>query len=106
MGNEGVFELELKDVAQQPAHDQRTRVRFFRASDNDVIAEANDLTFPPAKQFTLPAFPQERNLFCEAAPSKFRVANIGIFILNTGEPKKDSVTALRLPNKWEPQFVP
>lgn len=105
MGNEGIFELELKDAAHQPAHDERTRVRFFRASDNDVIAESNNLTFPPARRFTLPAFPQERNLYCEAAPSRFRMANTGLFTLNTVDVRSESVTALKLPDKWEPQFV-
>jgi len=106
MGNEGVFELGLLDVTNQPARDSSTRVRFFRASDNRVIRQADDLAFPPIRRFNLPAFPQESNLFCEITPSRFRQGNTGFFTLTDGKVTSRNPIVLRLPDQWTPQFVP
>jgi hypothetical protein len=106
MGNEGFFELGLLDVRNQPAHDPGTRVRFFRASDNAVIQEANDLEFPPIRRFKLPAFPQEKNLFCETTPSRFRQGNTDFFTLTDGKVTRRNPIVLRSPDEWRPQFVP
>ncbi|PYP86903.1 MAG: hypothetical protein DMF61_11920 [Blastocatellia bacterium AA13] len=106
MGNEGIVEIDLLDAAHQPAHDPQTRVRFFRSRDNSLIASSDDLVFPPAKQFTLPAFPQETNLYGEVAPLRFRTANTGFFTLRTTGVKNELITALKLPDKWNPVFVP
>jgi hypothetical protein len=105
MGNEGIFELELQDAAHQPAHDPRTRVRFLRARDNNQIDEDHNLAFPPARRFTLPAFPQETNLYCEATPTRYRPTNTGFFTLTTTGVRKEAVIALRRPDKWNPEFV-
>src|SRR5262249_40187267 len=76
-----------------------------RAVDNGEIGEPDDLRFPPAHSFTLPAFPQEQNLRCEVTPSRFRIANSGFFTLTTSEPGHESITVLRRPDKWKPAFV-
>jgi hypothetical protein len=106
MGNEGVFELGLLDVTNQPAHDPKTSVRFFRASDNKMIRKDSDLEFPPNKRFTLPAFPQEKNLFCEITPSRFRRGNTDFFTLTDGKVTRRNPIVLRSPDEWTPQFIP
>jgi len=106
MGNEGFFELGLLDVKNQPVHDPGTRVRFFRASDNKMILQANDLEFPPIRRFKLPAFPQEKNLFCETTPSRFRRGETDFFTLTDGKVTRRNPIALRSPDEWTPRFVP
>lgn len=105
MGNEGFFELGLLDVTNRPAHDPSTRVRFFRASDNRTIRQDSDLEFPPIRRFTLPAFPQEKNLFCETTPSRFRQGTTDVFTLTDGKVTRRNPIVLRLPDEWTPQFV-
>lgn len=106
MGNEGFFELGLLDVKNRPANDPKTKVSFFRTSDNKEILLARDLAFPPVRRFTVPAFPQEKNLFCEATPSRFRPVSTNIFTLTDGKVIRRNPVVLRLPDKWVPQFVP
>lgn len=106
MGNEGIFDLGLLDVAGQPAQDPRTRVSFLRASDNRIIARSGNLVFPPNHAFTLPAFPQEHNLLAEVTPSRYRHRKSGFFTLTDNERIKRNLTVFRLPNKWQARFVP
>lgn len=106
MGNEGIFELGLLDVKNRPANDPKTRVSFFRTSDNKEISQARDMAFPPVRRFTVPAFPQEKNLLCEVTPSRFRPASTDIFTLTDGKVTRRNPVVLRLPDKWTPQFVP
>lgn len=106
MGNEGFFELGLLDVANRPARDSSTRVRFVRASDNTVIRQTEDLAFSPIRRFNLPAFPQEKNLSWEITPSRFRPANTGFFTLTDGKVTIRNPIVLRSPDQWAPQFVP
>lgn len=106
MGNEGFFELGLLDVTNEPAHDPSTRVRFFRGSDNTVILQEDDLEFPSIRRFKLPAFPQEKNLFCETTPSRFRQGNTDFFTLTDGKVTRRNPIVLRSPDEWAPQFIP
>ena len=105
MGNEGTFELSLKNAELQDADDPQTTVRFYRALDNREIGDATQLAFPPAHSFTLPAFPQEKNLRCEITPSRFRIANTGFFTLTTTDIRHEPLTVLRQPERWRPEFV-
>jgi hypothetical protein len=106
MGNEGVFELGLLDVKNQPAQDPKTKVSFFRVSDNREILQARDLEFPPVRRFRLPAFPQEKNLVCETTPSRFRQGKTDIFTITDSKVTRRNPVVLRLPDEWTPQFVP
>ncbi len=105
MANEGFLEIDLRDVVDQPAHDANTRVRFFRSADNTQIALPVEVSFPPVRRFALPAFPQEKNLFCETSPSRFRRGNTGLFTLTDGKVTRRNPVVLRSPDKWTPQFV-
>ena len=104
MGNEGIFELGLLDVENRPARDPKVTVGIFRKSDRPIIRGARGLRFPPNHQFKLPAFPQEKNLFCEISPSRFRHRKSGFFTLTDGEIIKRNLTVFRLPDKWSAQF--
>ena len=106
MGNEGFFELGLMDAKGQPAIDPKTKVSFFRTRDNKEILLFRDVAFPPVRRFTVPAFPQEKDLFCEVTPSRFRPASTDIFTLLDGKVTPRNPVVLRLPDEWTPQFVP
>ena len=105
MGNEGVFELGLLDVRSQSARDPKVRVSFFRATDGRLIRKPMNLKFPPNRRFKLPAFPQERSLYCQITPSRFRQRTSGFFTLTDGETLRRELTVFRLPNKWRARFT-
>jgi hypothetical protein len=106
MGNRGTFELSLIDVRKQPAEDPDTTVEVKRVSDQTVIARASKLTFPPGVKFELPAFPQERNLFCEITPRRYLRLKSGVFTLTHGQVRSEELMVFREPNRWRAQFTP
>jgi hypothetical protein len=105
MSNQGFFELALRDVAGRPAGESDVRVGFFRVTDNREIVRATGLAFPPPHTFVLPAFPQERQLFCEVTPPRFRQRKSDIFLLTDGETISRELTLMRRPDKWKADFV-
>ncbi|HEU4387110.1 MAG TPA: hypothetical protein VFV34_04895, partial [Blastocatellia bacterium] len=104
MANEGFLELELKDVAGSPAADPKTRVSIFRGADNRELVRTDDLKFPPNHLLQLPAFPQERNLFADITPSRFRQCKSGFFTLSDGQTIKSTIKVFRRPDKWSAHF--
>ena len=105
MGNEGFFELSLLDVTNRPVSDSGLRVSVLRASDQRVIARFTDLEFPSTHRFALPAFPQERNLYCEITTSRYRQRKSDFFTLTDGETITRNLTVFRRPDKWSARFV-
>jgi hypothetical protein len=99
VGNEGFFELGFVDTAGNRVVDASTAVRFTRASDGRTIQQAQKLQFPPTRLFRLPAFPQEQNLFCEVAPSRYRQRTSGFFTLTDGETILRNLTLFPRPDK-------
>lgn len=106
MGNEGFLELGLLDSRKDPARDTDTRVRVVRAGTTKTLQQKDHLEFPPVRRFTLPAFPQEKNLVCEITPSRYRRANTGVFMLTDNKVTIRNPIVLRSPDKWAPRFVP
>ncbi len=104
MPNEGTLELTLLTVDAQPAKDPATFVSFQRVSDGREIGHATK-SFPPARAFKLPAFPQERALICYVSPERYRHRNVGIFTLTDGETITRQPTVFRIPNLWNASFV-
>ncbi len=105
MGNEGFFELGLLDVTNRPISESGVAVSVFRASDNRVIARFTNLEFPSRHRFALPAFPQERNLYCEITTPRYRQRKSGFFTLTDGETITRNLTVFRRPEKWSARFV-
>lgn len=106
MSNEGFFDLGLLDVADRPANDPDVKIRFFRIADpTRTIVHATNLTFPPKRRFTLPAFPQAVNLVCEVTASRFRQRRSDVFTLTDGETITRNLTLFRRPEKWAAEFV-
>lgn len=106
MGNEGIFDIGLLTVGNQPAEDTSVRVAFFEAgAPSRAIARSQPLSFRPRRKFTVPAFPQAQNLFCEVTPSRFRYRKTGIFTVTHGETVSRNLTVFRRPSEWSPRFV-
>ncbi len=105
MSNEGFFQLGLMDVSGRPVNESKVKVGFVRVADNKTILSAANLDFPPSHRFAVPAFPQERNLFCEVTPQRYRARRSGVFTLTDGETIVRNLTLLRLPNKWTADFT-
>jgi len=104
MGNEGVLELTLLGVDAQPAADPSTFISFTRMSDGEEIRQFKR-SFPPTRPFTLPAFPQERNIGCRITPDRYRTREVGIFTLTDGETIQRGPTVFRVPQQWTADFV-
>jgi hypothetical protein len=104
MANQGVLELTLLGVDSQPTRDPSTLVSFIRTSDGREIGRATQ-SFPPARRFSVPAFPQERAIACVITPGRYRTREVGIFTFTDGETISRSPTVLRIPQKWQASFV-
>lgn len=105
MSNEGFFQLSLIDVRGRPVNESNVKVGFVRVADNKVISSATKLEFPPTHRFAVPAFPQEKNLFCEVMPPRFRMRRSGIFTLTDGETIVRNLTMFRRPDKFSASFT-
>jgi hypothetical protein len=103
MANEGFLELSLLGVDAQPAADPSTFVSFLRTSDGQEIGKAKR-SFPPARRFAVPAFPQERAIACLITPERYRHREVGIFTFTEGEVIQRGPTVFRIPQDWEAQF--
>ncbi|HEY0172456.1 MAG TPA: hypothetical protein VGB98_15650 [Pyrinomonadaceae bacterium] len=105
MSNQGFFELGLLDMAARPVSESNVKVGFFRATENREISRATGLSFPPSHRFALPAFPQERQMFCEVTPPRFLQRKSGVFLLTDGETVSRNLTLFRRSDKWKAEFV-
>ena len=105
MSNEGFFQLSLMDVSGRPVNESKVKVGFVRVADNKTILSAANLDFPPSHRFAVPAFPQEKNLFCEVTPPRYRMRRSGIFTLTDGETIVRNLTLFRRPEKWSADFT-
>lgn len=106
MGNQGILELSLLDVRNQPAQDPNTKIKFMRGTNGNSIGESKFLEFPPTRRFPLPAFPQASNLFCDITCERFRHRKTSFFTLMDGETIIRNLTVFRDPGEWDAQFVP
>jgi hypothetical protein len=104
MANQGKLELIIKNSADQPAVDPKTRIEVQR-TDNTVILEFKNKKLPLPGVLQIPAFPQESNLRCAVLPKRYRHFSTGFFTLSTAEPKQLELRALRNPKEWSAQFI-
>lgn len=105
MANEGILEISLLGVDAEPAADPKTFISFLRATDGQEIGRSTQ-SFPPARRFPLPAFPQERAIACLITPERYRHREVGIFTLTDGETIRRGPTVFRIPNRWSARFAP
>ncbi len=105
MSNEGFFQLGLMDVHGRPVNESKVKVGFVRVADNKTILSAANLDFPPSRRFSVPAFPQEKNLLCEVTPPRYRMRRSGVFTLTDGETIARNLTLFRRPEKWSADFT-
>jgi hypothetical protein len=103
MENRADFVLELQNADGTPADEPDCRVEFLRL-DQQVILKADHLQFPPSHRFTVPAFPQGRNLRCFISPFNYQAVQSEFFTLDDGETRTLPVRMLRDPNAWQPEF--
>jgi hypothetical protein len=103
MGNVGSFVLNLFNAEGDAANEPSCTVDFLRV-DNTIILHAPGVQFPPQHSFSVPAFPQERNLHCSITPSLYRMDQTGFFTLTDGATTAVSTVVFRDPNQWSPAF--
>lgn len=101
MSNTCRFGINLVNAEGNPANDPNCFVGFHRM-DNTTIREARNIPFPPDHIFTLPGWPQEQNLYCTIEPALYRLVKSNIFLPRGN--KQSTVPAVRLPDKWTPDF--
>lgn len=104
MANEGILELELRDVRGRPAQDANVRVRFFKNAHTTAIGDEVLAAFPPGVSARLPAFPQAQNVSCDITPTRYRMRSSGFFTLTDGERIRRSLSVLRVPSQWNARF--
>lgn len=105
MPNQGTFVLDLIGVEGKTIRDPNTNIQFRRASDQQVIAAAQSLRFPPAKKFKLPAYPQAQNLYADIAPTRYRTRKSDFFTLTHNQTLTQQLQMLREPQQWQASFV-
>lgn len=104
MGNEGFFELGLIDVRGRPINETKVKVAFVRVLEKQTIHSSNH-DFPPKHTFSLPAFPQEKQLLCEVTAPRYRQRRSGQFLLTDGETIVRNLSLFRRPDKWTADFT-
>jgi hypothetical protein len=104
MPNEGILEVTLLDVTATPARDPNTRLTVRRGTTQDVI-QVFKTSFPPGRQFVLPAFPVEHDLLPFLEPTRFRAKPLPIFTLTSGKTVTRNVTVFRQPSQWDHAFT-
>ncbi|HEX4950338.1 MAG TPA: hypothetical protein VFZ34_26975 [Blastocatellia bacterium] len=105
MSNEGTLSLDLIGVEGTSISDPDTDIEFRRSSDQQVIAHALHLQFPPAKKFKLPAYPQAQNLYADIAPKRYRLRKSEFFTLTHNQTITQKLPVLREPQQWQARFV-
>ncbi|MGH9971984.1 MAG: hypothetical protein ACREBG_29915 [Pyrinomonadaceae bacterium] len=105
MSNEGFFQLSLIDVRGRPINESKVKVAFVRVADNKTIGSEANLDFPPPHTFAVPAFPQEKQLFCEVTPPRYRMRRSDVFLLTDGETITRNISLFRRPDKWSASFT-
>lgn len=103
MPNISRFAINLVNAEGAPASEPNCYVGFHRM-DNATIREARNIPFPPDHTFTLPGWPQEQNLYCTIEPTLYHLVKSNIFLPRGN--KQQTVTAVRLPDQWSPDFQP
>ncbi len=105
MSNEGFFELGLLDAENKPANETGVTIGFHRISAPDkFIRRDRDLSFPPNRRFTIPAFPQADNLICDIVAPRYRHRKSTAFTVFDGETIIRNLTVIRRPDKWKAKF--
>ncbi|MBL8203059.1 MAG: hypothetical protein JNM09_02435 [Blastocatellia bacterium] len=105
MPNEGIFALDLIGVEGKTITDPDTDIQFRRGSDQQVISQALNLQFPPAKKFKLPAYPQAQNLYADITPTRYRFRKSDFFTLTHQQTITQQLQVLREPKQWQASFV-
>jgi hypothetical protein len=95
------FTLSIKNAEGSVAFEPNCNVDFQR-TDGSTAAQAKGVALPPSRTFIIPAFPQEKNLFCLIRPSLYSLVQSNFFIPNGN--KNQTVTLQRLPDQWTPKF--
>ena len=104
MANEGFFTLNLMDVRGRPINESKVKVGFFRLSDNKSL-HSDKYDFPPPHTFTLPAFPQEKHMYCDVTAPRYRMRRVSPFLLTDGEAITRNISLFRRPDKWTADFT-
>src|SRR5438270_1800993 len=97
------FTLSINNAEGRAAFEPNCNVGFQR-TDGSTAAQAKGVSFPPARTFIIPAFPQEKNLFCLIRPTLYSLVQSRFFI-PTGDTNQ-TATCQRLPDQWSPPFPP
>jgi hypothetical protein len=104
MANEGLLELTLLDVSGSPARDPGTRLTV-RRGNGDGVVRVFQTSFPPTRNFALPAFPDEHVLAPFIEPTRYRAKPVTVFSLTHGKTVTRNITVFRKPSEWEPRFT-
>jgi len=103
MANKGHFELSLIDVEGKDVSEQ-ARVSFHRVSGARLM-EIPDVQLPGPRSFELPAFPQERLLFCRVIVDRYRQRSSDNFLLTNGEIEGHRFRVMEDPDRWRARFT-
>lgn len=104
MSDIAYFTIQLRTAESTPAEEPNCKVDF-RRTDQTSAGGAPHVVFPPDRTFALPAFPQERTLYCDITPSLYQPVKSEFFTPDAGKPREEQVIAVRLPDAWSPEFV-
>ncbi len=104
MADVAYFTIDLLNAEGQPAEESNCEVAF-RRTDNSAAVVAHHVVFPPKRRFAIPAFPREKVLYCDIAPTLYRPVKSRFFTPDSGNPQVEAVTVLRIPEAWTPQCL-
>ena len=100
-----MFELGLIGVRKELIRQTDVTVEIYKGGSTTPIERHTGLSFPPARPFTVPAFPQAHNLHCEVTAPRYRFRNSGVFTFVDGETIRRELTMVRDSRLWQPRFL-
>jgi hypothetical protein len=104
MSHTGFVELSLLQTDGQPAVAPNTRISVF-----DLVTGRRfgsyQVSFPPARRFEVPAYPESQVLVFDLTPERYMPRNSKGITVTNGETVARRLTVLRIPNKWQAAFA-
>jgi hypothetical protein len=104
MSDRAFFTVRLMNAEGKLAEEPNCTIDF-RRTDGTTVSSARHVMLPPERRFVLPAFPQERNLYCVITPSLYGIVTSRFFTPTEDKAEQEDITVLRSPDAWAPKFT-
>lgn len=104
MGNTATLGFQPATVEGKPVQDPGANFIFFRAPDQKEFFRDSLIPLPNQKMYSVPAFPQIREMFCDIEATRFRTWRSPVLTPTSGQSLTLAPTFFRDPSHWKARF--